>query len=70
MIDNKYNLGGGLPLGFSMALAHNISAFNAFLSMDDATQDEIIEKSKNAKTKREMQMLVDGIPHYKSGSIN
>ena len=66
MNDNKYNLGEGLPLGFSMALAHNINAFNAFLSMDDMTQDEIIEKSKNTKTKREMQMLVDGIPHYKS----
>lgn len=66
MNDNKYNLGEGLPLGFSMALAHNISAFNAFLSMDDMTQDEIIEKSKNTKTKREMQMLVDGIPNYKS----
>ena len=69
MNDNKYNLGGGLPLGFSMALAHNINAFNAFLSMDDKTQDEIIERSKNTKTKREMQMLVDNIPTYKRNNL-
>ena len=60
--DNRF------PIGFSMALAHNISAFNAFLSMDDGTQDEIIEKSKNTKTKREMQMLVDNIPNYKNNT--
>ena len=50
-----------LPLGFAMALAHNVSSFNAFLSLDDKKQDEIIEKAKQAKTKREMQILVDNI---------
>ncbi len=50
-----------LPLGFAMALAHNTSSFNAFLAMDDKQQDEIIEKAKHTKTKREMQMLVDNI---------
>lgn len=50
-----------LPLGFTMALAHNVSAFNAFLKMDDKSKDELIERAKNVQTKREMQQLVDGI---------
>ena len=50
-----------LPLGFSMALAHNVKSFNAFLALDDKKQDEIIEKARNAQTKREMQQLVDNI---------
>ena len=50
-----------LPLGFSMALAHNVKAFNAFLALDDKKQDEIIEKSRHVQTKREMQQLVDNI---------
>lgn len=50
-----------LPLGFTMALAHNVNAFNAFLALDDKSQDEIIEKAKHTETKREMQMLVNNI---------
>ncbi len=50
-----------MPLGFTMALAHNVSAFNAFLKMDDKSQDEIIEKARQVQTKREMQQLVDGL---------
>ena len=67
--NNKYNSGGSLPIGFSMALAHNISAFNVFLSLDDEKQDEIIDKAKNTKTIREMQMLVDNIPHYNKNRL-
>lgn len=50
-----------LPLGFSMALAHNVKSFNAFLALDDNKQDEIIEKARTVQTKREMQQLVDSI---------
>lgn len=50
-----------LPLGFAMALAHNKSSFDAFLALDDERQDEIIERARQTKTKREMQMLVDNI---------
>ena len=57
------------PIGFSMALSHNISAFNAFLSMDDKSQNEIISKAKATKTKRELQILVDNIPNYKKNTI-
>ncbi len=50
-----------MPLGLSMALASNISSFNAFLKLSDREQDEIIEKARNVKTKRELQMLVNSI---------
>lgn len=57
------------PIGFSMALSHNIGAFNAFLSMDDISQNEIISKAKSVKSKRELQLLVDNIPNYKRNTI-
>ena len=50
-----------LPLGFTMALAHNVKSFNAFLALDNDKQDEIIEKARNTHTKREMQQLVDSL---------
>ena len=62
MLDSQ---GDKMPLGFTMALAHNVNAFNEFLRLDDKKQDEIIEKAKNTKTKREMQKLVDSIPRLK-----
>ncbi|MBR2024233.1 MAG: hypothetical protein IKA02_00320 [Clostridia bacterium] len=70
MLNDKYNSGGSLPIGFSMALAHNLTAFNAFLSMNDDKQDEIIEKARNTKTGREMQLLVDSLPSYKFNENN
>jgi hypothetical protein len=57
------------PIGFSMALSHNISAFSAFLSMDDKSQNEIISRARATKTKRELQLLVDNIPNYKKNNI-
>lgn len=57
------------PIGFSMALAHNITSFNAFLSLDDQAQNEIISKARSTKTKREMQILVDNIPSMKRNNL-
>ena len=51
-----------LPLGLQMALAHNVEAMQAFLKLDDKGQDEFIQKSKELKTKREVQSLVDSLP--------
>ena len=58
------------PIGFSMALAHNVSSFNAFLSLDDNEQNEIISKARSIKTKREMQILVDNIPTIKRNKLS
>ena len=51
----------GMPLSMQMALAHNVKAMQAFLKLDDAAQDEIMEKARKAPTKRELQQLIDGI---------
>ncbi len=51
-----------MPLTFKMALAHNASSMSAFLKMSNEKQDEVIERSKNIKTIREMNNFVDSIP--------
>jgi hypothetical protein len=50
-----------MPIGLQMAFSTNVSSFKTFLSLDDKSQDEIIEKSKGIKTKRELQALVNSI---------
>ena len=50
-----------MPLVFQMALAHNAESMNAFLKMSNEKQDEIIEKSKNIKTVREINNFVNSI---------
>lgn len=51
-----------LPLGFKMAISHNLKAFSTFLSLDSKGQSDIIERAKQIKTKREMQIFVDSLP--------
>ncbi|MBQ7226107.1 MAG: hypothetical protein IJX02_05860 [Clostridia bacterium] len=54
-----------IPLGLQMALAHNPSAMQAFLKLDDSAQDSIIDKASSIKTKRELQLLVNDIPQIR-----
>ena len=54
-----------IPIGFSMALAHNTLALNAFLSMENAEQDRLIAKAQGVKGAREMQKFVDNIGNVK-----
>ena len=61
MANDKYKFGGEFPIGFSMALAHNVSAFKVFLSLNDNEQDEIIKRARETKGCRDMQLLVDGL---------
>ncbi|MBQ3040504.1 MAG: hypothetical protein IJD42_02785 [Clostridia bacterium] len=51
-----------MPIAFQMALAHNVPSMNEFLKMSNEKQDEVIEKSKNIKTIREMNNFVNSIP--------
>ena len=51
----------GMPIAFQMALAHNVQSMNEFLKMSNEKQDEVIEKSKNIKTIREMNNFVNSI---------
>ena len=51
----------GMPLSMQMALAHNTAAMRAFLKLDDAAQNELMDRARKAPTKRELQQIVDGI---------
>ena len=51
-----------MPLSLQMALAHNVSAMNSFLKLDNRQQDEIIAKAQAVSTRREVQQIVDNIP--------
>ena len=52
----------GMPIYLQMALAHNVPAMHSFLKLDDKSQDEIIEKARNATTKNEIQAMVNELP--------
>ena len=54
-----------MPLGLQMALAHNVGAMQAFLKLDNKTQDEIIKRASHTETKREIQQIVDKIPEIR-----
>lgn len=55
----------GMPISMQMALAHNVQAMQAFLRLDNDTQDKIIEKARNTKSKRELQRIIDNIPQIR-----
>ena len=48
-----------IPLGLQMGLAHNSTAMQAFLRLDNEAQDKIIEKANKTENKRELQKIVD-----------
>lgn len=58
----KMNGENEMPLTFQMALAHNKTSMNAFLRMNNETQDKIINEAKEIKTVREMHKFVNFIP--------
>ena len=51
-----------LPLGFGMALAQNEEAMNRFESMTEAEKQEVIRRTHQVTSKREMQRLVAELP--------
>lgn len=50
-----------LPLGFSFALAQNLSAMRKFSNLPESKQAEIIQKARSVSSKDEMQSLVRGL---------
>ncbi|MGN1111935.1 MAG: YdeI/OmpD-associated family protein [Acutalibacteraceae bacterium] len=55
-----------LPLGFSMALAKNPEALQAFSNLSDYEKRSVIDGTHTVQTKREMQEYVNNLPNYKS----
>lgn len=51
----------GLPLGFGMALAMNEPAMKGYAGLTEAQKEQIILRCKDAKTKKEMQKIVDSL---------
>ncbi|MBR7101340.1 MAG: hypothetical protein IKC74_03530 [Clostridia bacterium] len=55
-----------MPVLLQMALSTDISAFKAFLEMEDIEQDKILKASMKIKNAREMQGFVSNIPNVMS----
>ena len=53
----------GLPLGFGMGLAMNEPAMKGYAGLTEAEKERIILRCKGAKTKKEMQKIVDSLAH-------
>lgn len=48
-----------IPIGFSMALARDTNAMNAFSAMPKEQRKQVIETSRTIQTKREMEQFVN-----------
>ncbi len=52
---------GGLPAGFGMALAMNESAMRGYAGLTETEREHIIMRCKDARSKEEMQQIVDSL---------
>lgn len=50
-----------LPIGFSMALAQNLSAMQAFTALSEADKQSVIARAESVHSKADMQNLVDSL---------
>lgn len=50
-----------VPIGFGMALAQNIGAMQHFSGMTEAEKEEILNRARDAKSKDEMESLIDSL---------
>ena len=63
--NNLYNGNGipfmDLPLGFGMSLAMNDAAMRGYAGLTEAQKEDVILHCKDAKTKDQMQKIVDSL---------
>ena len=52
---------GALPTGFAAALARDPDAMDAFSSLDSRERRRVAEKSKNVRSREEMQAYVSSL---------
>ena len=50
-----------LPVGFGMALAMNEAAMSGYAGLTEAEKEKIILRCKDARTKGQMQEIVDSL---------
>lgn len=72
MDSNGVSMGGaqftGLPLGFGMALAMNEPAMRGYAGLTETEREHLIMRCKDAKSKEEMQKIVDSL--VPGGNVN
>lgn len=56
-----YMQNGQLPLGLAMGLGMNTEAMNRFGSMSEAEKEDLIFKARDAKTKEEMERIINSL---------
>ena len=55
------NMIGALHIGFGMALAGNEAAMSGYAGLTEAEKEKLILRCKDAKTKEQMQEIVDSL---------
>lgn len=50
-----------LPVGFGMSLAMNEAAMSSYAGLTEAEKEKIILRCKDARTKRQMQEIVNSL---------
>ncbi len=50
-----------VPIGFSMVLAMNQSAMNAYAAMTEQQKQEVLTRAHNVRSKQEMEHIVNRI---------
>lgn len=50
-----------IPVGFGMGLAMNMDAMDRFSHMSEAEKEELLNRARDAKSKSEMQGVIDSI---------
>ena len=61
--NNKWNIGqgGNMPIGFGLSLAANAKSMEAFAAMSDAEKEQVVEKSRQMHTRKDMQNFVNSL---------
>ena len=52
-----------LPVGFAMALAQNRAALEKFGAMSDTQKQQLVDRARTARSRREMHDLVASLAH-------
>ncbi|SFR79865.1 hypothetical protein [Anaeromicropila populeti] len=55
-----------IPIGFGMALAQNLDAMSYFSGLDKPSQQQIINKTHDIHSKKEMQNFVSKLSDHDS----
>ncbi len=60
-MDYTDNLQSGLPLGLAFGMAMDEQTINHYGKMTEYEKEQVLAKSKNVKSKEEMQQLIQKI---------